>query len=180
MKKIKLFVVFLAFLSLALLPGCANSKLKKHVKYLNQSMDKVVKINTISEMKDQNVLVYKYQKNVTIKDNVATVETITSTLSSNFKLEDKVSNETGVAVKRDELIKIDLNKKLLNSFNVKDGILTAEISQENISQVLNYNVKINGVANIVITYDKKNVTKIEITFKTDTLKDVVIISNYNY
>ena len=181
MKKHNLLLILVSILMILFITGCANSKLKKYSKYITKSMNDVVSIDINVEATDQNVLVYKYLRDIKLTDNKAEFQTTISTLSSNFILEDKVSSETVENIDRSKLNTINLNKELLDEFSIKSGVLEAKINANNLSKVLGSNsLEIEGKANLKITYEKKKIVKLECDFKTKSTKDVIININYNY
>ena len=181
MKKYSLILIIVSIFMLIFVSGCANSKLKKYTKYINNSMDSVSNIALLVEVKDENVLVYKYVRNIKFDGVNANIETIESTLSSSFILEDKVSNDFISDIDRDKINSINLSKNLLESFEVKSDVLKATINKDNISKVLGSNsLEILENAELTITFNKKQISKLECVFKTESGKDVVLNIEYNY
>lgn len=181
MKKYSLLLVIVSIFTLFFFSGCANSKIKKYTKYINSSMETVRNISITVDVTDNDVLVYKYVRNINIDGVNAKIETIESTLSSSFVLEDKVSSDSITDIDKKSLNSINLTKKLLDSFEVKSGVLKATINKDNISSVLGSNsLLILDNAELTITFNKKELSKLECVFKTESGKDVVINIEYNY
>ena len=181
MRKFRLLLIIVSIFTLIFVSGCANSKLKKYTKYINKSMDSVSNISILVDVKDENVLVYKYVRNIKFDGTSANIETIESTLSSSFILEDKVSSDSITDIDRKKINSINLSKDLLESFEIKSSVLKASINKDNISKVLGSNsLTILENAELTITYNKKQISKLECVFKTESGKDVVINIEYNY
>lgn len=181
LRKYNLIFILAIILMIPSLFSCANSKLNKYNKYLNKSMDSVTNISINVQMKDQEVIVYKYLRNLKLDGNNMNIEITESTLSSNFVLEDKVTTENVTDVDRAKLNSIKLSKELLTEFTIKNSVLNAKVSKENISSVLGSNsLNIYEDALLILTYEKKLISKIECSFKTESLKEVNIIIDYSY
>ena len=181
MRKLRLLCTILSIFIVIFMSSCANSKLKKYNKYIVKSMNDVSNINVVVDVTDDNILVYKYVKNVVLNGTSAKIETIESTLSSSYVLEDKVSNDSVSDIDRSKLNSINLSKNLLETLEIKSNILKTTINKDNVSKVLGSNtLDILENAQLTITFNKKQITKLECVFKTTSGKDVVINVEYSY
>ena len=154
-----------------------GGKLKKHMKYIDKSMQQVKSIDTILSVTDTEILVYQYIKEVDfMEDNSAVITTNNRTLGSSYELGDSINTEN-----RNDLFKMCLEKKYFSEYQIEDGVLTFDVSKENISKVFNTeNFEIMNDAKFTFTFKNKQLVSINCVFQTLSLKNVNIDITYQY
>lgn len=159
-----------------------GNSINRAVSQIDKSMKTVQIIDTKVEVKDQDVVVYRYNKIVEFeKDNLATIKFAISNLNSNYELEEKTNEEKNVEVNREQIFSLDLDKKYFSSYEYRDNVLTCEISKENIQKLFNQEeLEILNNASLTVKFEDKKITNMICVFKTTSSKDVVINITYQY
>lgn len=181
-KKLIISLAAVALILVVVLVIClSGNKLEKYTKKINNSVLSSSKVTSTISLTDNDVLVYRCEKLYTIVDEKnATVVITTDALNNEFELKQSKTSEIIDDLKTSDLFNLTLDKELFKSYELKDNNLTAEITSENVSKVLNQDVKVKDNATLVITFDANKIKKIECTYQTPSLKDVVISIVYEY
>lgn len=186
MKKNKIFILMILFVAtlIPMFTACTkNSKdeLKNYEKAIKESIKNATSMETTLTTTDQDVVVYKYVKSITfLENNSAYVSTDVSSLDKSFELSTKTTSETIDNVNKNEIQKISLSKKYFNNYMLENQTFVGEISQDNMKNIFNYDIKIKDVAKLIITFEEEKVIKIECTYETESGKQAVLTTNYEY
>lgn len=135
-----------------------GGKLNKHIKYIDKSMQQVKSIDTTLSVTDTEILVYQYIKEVDLmEDNSAVITTNNRTLGSSYELGNSIHTEKQENINRNDLFKMCLEKKYFSDYLIEDGVLTFDVSKENISKVFNTeNFEITNDATFTFTFKINN------------------------
>ena len=159
-----------------------TSSIAKKMKKATESVKNVTKVTTVYSVKDGEELVYNNEQVVSI-DETGTADVVTneSKLNSKFVLEAKASVNTIENFNRDNLIGLNLTKKLVTNYKKTKTGFECEVTKENINAVLGTeDFEILDNAKIVFVFENKNLVSIECVFKTTSSKDVTIYTTYTY
>ena len=159
-----------------------GGKLNKHIKYIDKSMQQVKSIDTTLSVTDTEILVYQYIKEVDLmEDNSAVITTNNRTLGSSYELGNSIHTEKQENINRNDLFKTCLEKKYFSDYLIEDGVLTFDVSKENISKVFNTeNFEITNDATFTFTFKNKQLVSMNCVFQTLSLKNVNIDVTYQY
>lgn len=160
----------------------SSSSIAKKMKKATESVKNVTKVTTVYSVKDGEELVYNNEQVVSI-DETGTADVVTneSKLNSKFVLEAKTSVNTIENFNRDNLIGLNLTKKLVTNYKKTKTGFECEVTKENINAVLGTeDFEILDNAKIVFVFENKNLVSIECVFKTTSSKDVTIYTTYTY
>ena len=155
---------------------------EKHIKYIDKSMQQVKSIDTTLSVTDTEILVYQYIKEVDLmEDNSAVITTNNRTLGSSYELGNSIHTEKQENIYRNDLFKMCLEKKYFSDYLIEDGVLTFDVSKENISKVFNTeNFEITNDATFTFTFKNKQLVSMNCVFQTLSLKNVNIDVTYQY
>lgn len=172
------FIALVTILLIILLGGASFSDMSQQV---FNSMNKVQTVDSVTTVKDGEIIVYQYGKKVEIKDsNKAVVTTSESEYNSNFEFETKSSSEE-VAVSKEELLMISLGESLFKDIEISKDKMTMVTTSENIKEVFNNDsLVISGDAKFEFIFDGELISKIICSYKLLSGKDVVIDITYTY
>lgn len=175
----KIIVSLFIFVALFTFSSCG--KVDNCSKMITSSIKSVNSVVSTTSILDQGEKVYEQIREVIYDDETnATIKTTTSKMNSSFVLESSSSLDSG-EVKKEELVNVNLNKKVLQNFEEKDGVYTFDVAKENVGQVISIeNVEIADNTHFVLTFDNKKIVNITCTFKTSSQKDVTIRTEYTY
>lgn len=175
---IAVVVIVVVILLIILLGG---NKLKKYTNKINDNVLTTSTVSTITVVKDSDVVVYQQERLFTIVDkNNATLVITTDALNDEFELKTSKESEIIDDLNSSDLFTLNLSKELFKSYTLKNNNLEATITSENVSKVLNQEVKVNGNATLVITFENNKIKKIECSYQTPSLKNVTISTIYEY
>ena len=195
-------IAFLVVVGIIVTIVCVSSSnsIAKKMKKATESVKNVTKVTTVYSVKDGEELVYNNEQVVSI-DETGTADVVTneSKLNSKFVLETiklhfftaffigrrkircKASVNTIENFNRDNLIGLNLTKKLVTNYKKTKTGFECEVTKENINAVLGTeDFEILDNAKIVFVFENKNLVSIECVFKTTSSKDVTIYTTYTY
>lgn len=177
-------IAFLVVVGIIVTIVCVSSSnsIAKKMKKATESVKNVTKVTTVYSVKDGEELVYNNEQVVSI-DETGTADVVTneSKLNSKFVLEAKTSVNTIENFNRDNLIGLNLTKKLVTNYKKTKTGFECEVTKENINAVLGTeDFEILDNAKIVFLFENKNLVSIECVFKTTSSKDVTIYTTYTY
>ena len=176
-------IAFLVVVGIIVTIVCVSSSnsIAKKMKKATESVKNVTKVTTVYSVKDGEELVYNNEQVVSIETGTADVVTNESKLNSKFVLEAKTSVNTIENFNRDNLIGLNLTKKLVTNYKKTKTGFECEVTKENINAVLGTkDFEILDNAKIVFVFENKNLVSIECVFKTTSSKDVTIYTTYTY
>ena len=153
MKKNKIFILMILFVAtlIPMFTACTKNSKDELKNY-----EKATSMETTLTTTDQDVVVYKYVKSITfLENNSAYVSTDVSSLDKSFELSTKTTSETIDNVNKNEIQKISLSKKYFNNYMLENQNFVGEISQDNMKNIFNYDIKIKDVAKLIILFKKK-------------------------
>lgn len=184
MKKTKIVLLASIVLVLMLALCACDFVIKDFAKYsdaMNKSMDSVTQVNSHITMKDQDVLVYEYQRNMSINGSNADISTSEKTLNSSFQLAEKTNTEQKSGVDRKQLLPISLSEYSANNLKMESNKFSCTISAEDFASVMKLGAyEISGNASLVCEFEKKVLTKITCEFTTTDGKNVQVVHEFNY
>lgn len=103
------------------------------------------------------------------------------TLDSSYELGNSIHTEKQENINRNDLFKMCLEKKYFSDYLIEDGVLTFDVSKENISKVFNTeNFEITNDATFTFTFKNKQLVSMNCVFQTLSLKNVNIDVTYQY
>ena len=170
-------IAFLVVVGIIVTIVCVSSSnsIAKKMKKATESVKNVTKVTTVYSVKDG--------EQVVSIDETGTADVVTneSKLNSKFVLEAKTSVNTIENFNRDNLIGLNLTKKLVTNYKKTKTGFECEVTKENINAVLGTeDFEILDNAKIVFVFENKNLVSIECVFKTTSSKDVTIYTTYTY
>lgn len=184
MKKL-LITLFASFILLfSSCNACNQSSFKKSVKSISKDLLNVTYVSQSITMKDKDVLVFDFEQTTSFKEgNLAEITTITKTLSNKtFELETEKRTDTQ-NVDRNKLVSLDLNfiVKDLKDFNITKDQITFTASKNQAMKILGLtNTEFIDGAYFEFNFTNKRISSINVSYKTNTNKDVLINTIYNY
>lgn len=183
MKKKKL-ILPLVLIGLSL-TSCNGDKLSSYNKNIKNSIKKVASVNLVISIKDQNHEVFNLSRSVIKQEYEGSIsyscEDQISKLNSSYVLEKTTDKNTYNQVDKALLFNFNLNKKVVDSYQIENDVLTGVVKNENINSFTNLEmVSINGDLNFEIAISEKKITKFNCTYTTKSNKSVSIETVYNY
>lgn len=158
-----------------------KNKFEKYTQRINDNVLTTSIVSTTTVVKDSDVVVYQQERLFTIVDkNNATLVITTDALNDEFELKTSKESEIIDDLNSNDLFTLTLSKELFKSYTLKNNNLEATITSENLSKVLNQEVKVTGDATLIITFENKKIKKIECSYQTPSLKNVTISTIYEY
>lgn len=172
-----LVLVSAAILLIVLLTG---NKLGKYTKYLEESTLEAVTITSTTTIKDQDIVVYEYIKEIAKGEKITITET-TKQFDSSFEMKEKTEVTELDTLDTSTLLSINLSKDLLSEYEIKKGVLSFELSKEKLLELLNTEeISVSQNAYLEFRFDDKKIQEIMITFKTESGKDASVLIKYGY
>lgn len=182
MKNKRILPIILLGLSLT---SCGGDKLSSYNKNIKNSIKQVSSVNLTLSIKDKNQEVYNLSRQIVKQDYEGEIsyscEDKITKLNSNYVLETTNEKNTYNQVEKAILFNFNLNKKVIESYNVENNILSGVVKNENINSFTNLEISsVKGDLNFEITLDKKKITKFSCSYTTNSDKSVSIETGYNY
>lgn len=171
-------IAIVTILLIILLGGKSFSEMSTNV---FNSMSDVKTVNCVTTVKDNEIIVYQYEKKVEIKDDSNAVITILeSEYNSKFEFETKTTSEE-TAVSKEDMLMISLGESLFNDINIKNNKMTCSATPSNIKEIFNNNeLVISGDTTFEFIFDGDHIKNIICSYKLLSGRNVCINIEYLY
>ena len=157
-------------------------EITEYVGGMKTSANAVVTVDTKVELIDGETTVYTLDRHMTINANThnATVTDKKTQLSNNFDFVTTTSTSSAQNITGESLKGLTLSKKLVKSYQIKDGDLTCTVAKEKISQVLSSTVNASSDMTLTIDFEDGNLTKAEYSYTNTSSRTVSVTVTYGY
>lgn len=148
---------------------------------ISASLDEVKVVDAVLSVTDQEVLVYRYRRTVTVyaADSIM-VNTAEQTLASTFgyvMTQDSVSLDS---IDRVKLLSLDLAKDNLGDIVREGNTVSITIPQANFAKVMGQDVTCREDATLILTFEEEKLQKAAISVLNEMEQCVTIEVSYQY
>lgn len=162
--------------------SCGNDRVSKYVKSMRSSADRAVTVNAVVTVTDNGVTVYTLTRNIEVdlETRTASVSDTKVTLSENFETATSSTTVPAEKVNGNSLIGIKLTKKLVSSYEITDGDLTAVVAQKKIPEVLSREVSASSDMTLSVDFENGNLVEASYSYINASSRTVSVTVTYGY
>lgn len=186
MKNIKLVLSIILFVCLAFIfTGCGEEKKSSLDDYISSFKESIVDCKSVvstNEIHDHDVLVYKYNKEITYTDGeIANVIKTTNSLNSSIEFEEKVDEQYGITVSKNSLLNLNCKSDDVLDYVNEKGIITFSVNKDNINKVFgDIKIEIEDNVHFTLNYENNKLLSFTCSYKTVEGRNVNINSTFTY
>lgn len=162
--------------------SCGNGNISKYVKKMRSSADKAVTVNAVVTLTDNGVTVYTLTRNIEVdlETRTASVSDTKVTLSENFEAASSSTTVAAEDVTGSSLIGLNLSKKLVSSYKIEDGDLTATVAADKISKVLSREVSASSEMTLSVDFEDGILIEASYSYINSSSRTVSVTVTYGY
>ena len=159
----------------------SSQTMKKCQKWITNSQNNLVHVQTVFEVTDKQEKVFVYRETVEIIDGNAEVTKATSRLNTSFEFSTIEESSYVENVNRESLLNFTFDKRYFKESSLKKNTFTATVTGQYLAEFFGGEaLEISGDAQATLSFDGKRLQTAQITFTLNSGKQVKITVQCQY